>query len=87
MFPTIGFIGCHRSTGCFSYETAIIPRQFHGTGDLFAAVFSGASLRGADPLHAGMEAADFVRACVAGTAEVTPHGVEFESQLPYLWQQ
>ena len=82
---TIGFTGCHRSSGCFSYETAIIPRQFHGTGDLFAAVFSGASLRGADPLHAGMEAADFVRACVAGTAEVTPHGVEFESQLYRLF--
>ena len=82
---TIGFVGRHRSTGHFSYETPVIPRQFHGTGDLFAAVFAGAALRGADPLHAGMAAADFVRACVAETPEVTPHGVDFESQLYRLF--
>ena len=82
---TIGFVGCQRSTGYFSYETPVIPRQFHGTGDLFAAVFAGAALHGADPLHAGMAAADFVRACVAETAEVTPHGVDFESQLYRLF--
>jgi pyridoxine kinase len=82
---TIGFVGRHRSTGHFSYETPVIPRQFHGTGDLFAAVFAGAALHGADPLHAGMAAADFVRACVAETPEVTPHGVDFESQLYRLF--
>lgn len=81
----IGFAGCSRSGGTFAHETPAIPRQFHGTGDLFAAVFTGATLRGEDPLRAAMEAADFVRACVAGTAEVTPHGVEFEAQLYRLF--
>ena len=82
---TIGFVGRHRGTGYFSYETPAVPRQFHGTGDLFAAVFAGTALRDADPLHAGMAAADFVRACVEGTPQVTPHGVDFEAQLHRLF--
>ena len=81
----IGFAGCSRSGGSFTRETPAIPRPVHGTGDLFAAVFTGAALRGCEPLQAGMEAADFVRACVAGTPEVTPHGVEFEAQLYRLF--
>lgn len=81
---TIGFYGCHRESGAFSYETPVIPRQFHGTGDLFAAVFAG-SLLGGKPIGlAGKEAADFVRSCVAATPAVTPHGVEFEPLLPLL---
>lgn len=82
---TIGFTGCHRQTGRFSYQAPVIPRQFHGTGDLFAAVFTGAALQGADISTAGRRAADFVRDCVAETPELTPQGVEFESQLYRLF--
>lgn len=82
---TIGFVGCRRDTGSFTYETPEIPRQFHGTGDLFAAVFAGDILHSGDPRHAGMRAADFVRVCVAETPELTPHGVDFESQLYRLF--
>lgn len=61
-----------------------IPRQFHGTGDLFAAVFAGSYLTNANVIRSAQKAADFVAACVAGTEVSTPHGVEFELQLPLL---
>ena len=78
---SVGFTGCHRQSGPFSYQAPVVPRQFHGTGDLFAAVFTGAVLRQEDMLQAGTRAAEFVRACVTETPKVTPHGVEFEPQL------
>ena len=84
---SIGFTGFSRQTGYFSYQTPVVPRQFHGTGDLFAAVFTGAAVQKADISQAGIRAAEFVRACVAETPEVTPHGVEFESQLYRLFTE
>lgn len=82
---TIGFYGCHRETGEFTYQVPVVPRQFHGTGDLFAAVFTGCLLQGWEIPSAAAKAADFVRLCVAGTPSVTPHGVAFEPQLPELY--
>ena len=84
---TIGFFGMHRDTGCFSYSAQAIPRQFHGTGDLFAAVFAGSLTAGKSLPDSGILAADFVRRCVAATETVTPYGVEFEAQLPWLCAQ
>lgn len=81
---TIGFCGAEKHTGPFSYRTEVVPKQFHGTGDLFAAVFTGAVLAGRSVCQAATAAADFVRTCVAGTPNVTPYGVEFERQLPQL---
>lgn len=81
---TIGFVGCSRQDGSFSYQAPVIPRQFHGTGDLFSAVFSGSILQGNTVYGAGVRAAEFVRHCVAQTPVVTPHGVEFERQLHRL---
>lgn len=84
---TIGFCGADRQQGSFSYQTQVVPRQFHGTGDLFSAVFTGGMLAGKSVYDAGILAADFVRTCVAGTDTVTPHGVAFESHLSQLWAQ
>ena len=84
---SIGFSGSHRQTGPFTYQTTAVSRQFHGTGDLFAAVFAGSMLREESPEAAGIRAANFVKACVAATPEVTPHGVEFESQLHLLFSE
>jgi len=81
---TIGFCGGNRQEPYFSYETEVIPRQFHGTGDLFAAVFAGGMLSGKTAYASAAAAADFVKLCVAGTETVTPYGVEFEKQLPLL---
>lgn len=82
---TLGFCGADREEGSFVYQTQAVPRQFHGTGDLFSAVFTGALLHGCDVYEAGVWAAEFVRLCAEETAQVSPHGIEFEPQLPKLW--
>ena len=82
---TIGFFGCNDQKEFFSYFAPAIPRQCHGTGDLYAAVFTGSLLRGKTIYHSGVAAADFVRLCVANTTTVSPHGVEFETQIPQLF--
>ena len=80
----IGFFGSDQN-GCFSYEAGLVDRKFHGTGDLFAAVLSGALAQG-KPLQKSAElAAEFVRRCVLSTERVTPHGVEFEKELSWLF--
>ena len=83
---TIGFCGASREDGTFSYQAPVVPRQFHGTGDLFAAVFTGSVIRGSCVYDSAVLAADFVRCCVEHTQAVTPHGVEFEKQLFRLWE-
>lgn len=84
---TIGFWGGEKEASPFSYRTQIIPRQFHGTGDLFAAVFTGGMMAGKTVCQAATQAADFVRTCVATTSEATPYGVEFEKCLPLLFAE
>ncbi len=82
---TIGFCGREKQGEFFTYYTPVIPRQCHGTGDLYTAVFTGSLLRGSSVYDSGVLAADFVRRCVAATDTVSPHGVAFESQIPYLF--
>ena len=68
-------------------QTARVPQDFPGTGDLFASVLTGALTRGAPLLQAARTAVDFVGSCVArsvaegaGKAE----GVDFEPLLQQL---
>lgn len=68
-------------------QTARVPQDFPGTGDLFASVLTGALTRGAPLLQAARTAVDFVGSCVArsvaegaGKAE----GVDFEPLLRQL---
>ena len=84
---TIGFAGADRKEGSFVFQTGAVPRQYHGTGDLFSAVFTGKLLSGRDVYEAGVLAAEFVRLCAEKTEQSTPHGIEFEAQLPQLWAQ
>ncbi len=60
----------------------------HGTGDVFASVFTGALLRGFDAAAAARLAADFTLCCIEATVEDQSHwyGVKFEAQLPKLIQ-
>ena len=83
----IGYYGRDKGGKTFSYQGERIPRQFHGTGDLFAAVLAGAALKGESLPDAAQMAAEFVRLCVENTASVTPFGVEFEKQLHKLWEK
>lgn len=82
---SIGFFGSDDKGEFFCYYTPVVPRQCHGTGDLYTAVFTGSLLRGRSFYDSGVAAADFVRRCVAATEAVSPHGVAFESQIPYLF--
>lgn len=82
-----GFFGIHRETGEFSYRAPRIPKHFHGTGDLFAAVFTGHLVKGNSPFQSAKLAAGFVEQVVSATKESSPFGIDFEPQLPRLWEQ
>lgn len=92
-----GASSCPERTGavCFDagtgrtdlIETERVPREFLGTGDVFASVLTGALMRG-DPLpDAARQAVDFIHACAVRTAaENLPlrDGVDFEPLLGLL---
>lgn len=82
----IGFSGAMKTGEVFSYDALCIPKTLHGTGDLFCAALTGAYLRGMDVKKAATLAAQFIERVVAATKEQTFFGAEFESQLPWLWE-
>ncbi len=63
-----------------------VGKSVSGTGDLFAACFTGAHLRGNGIYEAAKLAADFTSRCVEDTVENPAHwyGVKFETALPEL---
>jgi len=71
---------------CYYHEK--LPKNYHGTGDIFAAAFVGAWQRG-ESLEAAVKiAADFTSLCIRKTFENPAHwyGVRFEEALPDLMQ-
>ena len=82
----IGWVGMQNGR-LFSYRAKKLPRNQHGTGDMFAAVTTGA-LTLEKPLHiAASLAAKFVEKSIAVTPASTPFGANFEPILPWLWEQ
>lgn len=73
--------------GEYFYQAKKHPRAFHGTGDLFSAVITGGLASGIPLREAAVLAAGFVERAISGTREQGPYGVEFEKQLPWLWQK
>lgn len=76
-----------RSGRTEAVQTERIPREFHGTGDVFASVLTGALVQGASLTQATRQAVDFVRACAERTIQVglpMREGVEFEPLLGLL---
>ena len=68
-------------------QTRRVPREFHGTGDVFASVLTGALVRGESMPEAARLAVEFVRVCGERTAaEGLPmrEGVDFEPLLGML---
>ena len=68
-------------------QTRRVPLEFHGTGDVFTSVLTGALVRGASLPEAARQAVEFVRACAERTAlEALPmrEGVDFEPLLGLL---
>ena len=73
-----------------SVETSRVPREFHGTGDVFASVLTGALVQGHALPQAVRQAVEFVRVCAQRTAqEQLPmrEGVDFEPLLGLLTAQ
>lgn len=86
---------CRTGAMCFdahtgrteAVQTQRIPREFHGTGDVFASVLTGALVRGASLSDATAQAVEFVRACAERTAQIglpMREGVDFEPLLGLL---
>ena len=64
-----------------------VPREFYGTGDVFASVLAGALVKGRTLPEATRQAVEFVRACAERTAEQKlpiREGVDFEPLLGLL---
>ncbi len=68
------------------YTTDYIPYLSHGTGDCYAAAFTGAIMQGRSDLEAAGIAADFVVESIKRTLGDENHryGVKFEKALPLL---
>ena len=63
-----------------------VNQNFHGTGDMFAACFTGALLQGKSKLEAARIAGSFVEKSIHNTIAAPAHwyGVKFETALPDL---
>ena len=64
-----------------------MPQSFHGTGDIFASVLTGALVRGKTLEEACRLAADFVVEAIKATLshkDYNWYGVDFESAIPFL---
>lgn len=68
------------------YFTERLNASMHGTGDVYAAAFTGALLRGKGILDSASIAADFVVESMKKTLGDESHfyGVKFEKAIPYL---
>ncbi len=84
---TVGAVCYDRETDEISFVGARrVNSEFHGTGDLFASVLTGALVQGRNLTDAAQAAADFVSLTAAHTAaQDIPgrEGVDFE---PLLWR-
>lgn len=69
----------------FKVDCSYVNRPFHGTGDVFTSVLTGAVLNGYDVVHAANIAADFVSQAIELTVKYPDipirHGVLFEPIL------
>ncbi|MBQ8577316.1 MAG: pyridoxamine kinase [Clostridia bacterium] len=71
----------------YTYENDRVERQFHGTGDLFSSVVTGALVRGMTLEDSVKLAVDFVLAALRATMEDPDahwYGVNFEAVLGML---
>ena len=82
-----GFFGMHQSGEEFSYRAQRIGKHFHGTGDLFAATFTGALMAGKSALDAATLAARFTERVITVTEVSNPFGIAFEPELGWLAAQ
>ena len=79
------FFGFHKGK-YFYYEHEKLPKNCHGTGDIYASAFVGSLVRGKAPYDAAKIAADYAVECIKATAEEDNHwyGAKFEPVLGKL---
>ena len=72
--------------GMDHYSHDRIGKNYHGTGDIFAAAFTGALMQEKPLMEAVKIAADFTCRCIENTEKAPAHwyGVKFETALPDL---
>lgn len=84
----LGIMAYDKETKQFSwYFHEKMPESFHGTGDIFASVLTGAIMRGKTFQEAYTLAGDFVVKAIKATLSHADHniyGVDFETVIPYL---
>lgn len=84
----IGIVSYDSASDTFSwYFHKKMPTSFHGTGDIFASVLTGALMRGLSLEKSYSLAADFVVESIKETlnhADYNWYGVDFEAVFPYL---
>ena len=84
--PEAGKLGFFHTDG--NTESCIgadrIPRNCHGTGDLFAAVMAGGLIRGLTAEQSGGLAMELIRRAILATGEDSRWGVAFEPHLGWL---
>lgn len=78
--------GADKNGAAYTVRTPLVPRMFHGTGDIFGAVLVGRLLQGNVPEAAAQAAAVFVGDCLRATPEGADErlGVWLESVLGKL---
>lgn len=81
-----GFVCAEVDAEVRFYRAKRIPRNQHGTGDMFCAVCTGALAKGRKLWDAAVLAAGFVERVVENTPQSTPFGASFETCLPWLWE-
>lgn len=84
----IGIIAYDKGTDTFSwYFHEKMSQSFHGTGDIFASVLTGALMRGKTLEQSYALAGEFVVECIKKTLKNENHntyGVDFETAIPFL---
>ncbi len=87
----IGISSYDSTNGKFSwYFHKKIDTSFHGTGDIFASVFTGALMKGFSIEKSYALAGDFVVKAIEETLSHEKHnmyGVDFETVIPYLLRE
>lgn len=85
---TTGVMGYDKETGeKYYYCHERLPRNYHGTGDIFSSTCVGAMMMGKKWQDAIQVAADYTAECIRLTMEDPEgrdYGVNFEQGIPYL---
>ena len=79
----VGFFYADRDRECCA-GIPRLPRNCHGTGDLFAAVTAGALMRGLSPERGGRIAMELIARSISATGPDSRWGVAFEGELGHL---